>query len=102
MGSGNRVWERIKKNWDAFWIGDEHDDSKKHLSQSDKRSLLYGYFVIAFHICEILNRALWSGQSHHIHLLWQIPIDNRKENKAIWSRIIYNYRQCRPICLISS
>jgi len=46
MGSGNRVWERIKKNWDAFWIGDEHDDSKKHLSQSDKRSLLYGYFII--------------------------------------------------------
>ena len=40
------MWERIKKNWDAFWIGDEHDDSKKHLSQSDKRSLLYGYFVI--------------------------------------------------------
>ena len=40
------MWERIKKNWDDFWIGDEHDDSKKHLSQSDKRSLLYGYFVI--------------------------------------------------------
>ena len=46
MGSGYRVWERIKKNWDDFWIGDEHDDSKKHLSQSDKRSLLYGYFII--------------------------------------------------------
>ena len=41
------MWERIKKNWDAFWIGDEHDDSKKHLSQSDKRSLLYGYFIIS-------------------------------------------------------
>lgn len=40
------LWERIKKNWDDFWIGDEHDDSKKHLSQSDKRSLLYGYFMI--------------------------------------------------------
>ncbi len=40
------MWERIKKNWDDFWIGDEHDDSKKHLSQSDKRSLLYGYFMI--------------------------------------------------------
>lgn len=37
---------RIKKNWDNFWIVDEHDDSKKHLSQSDKRSLLYGYFMI--------------------------------------------------------
>lgn len=40
------MWERIKKNWDNFWTVDEHDDSKKHLSQSDKRSLLYGYFMI--------------------------------------------------------
>lgn len=40
------LWKRIKKKWDDFWIGDEHDDSKKHLSQSDKRFLLYGYFVI--------------------------------------------------------
>ncbi len=40
------LWKRIKKNWDDFWIGDEHDDSKKHLSRSDKRFLLYGYFVI--------------------------------------------------------
>ena len=41
------MWKRIKKNWDDFWIGDEHDDSKKHLSQSDKSSLLYGYFIIS-------------------------------------------------------
>ena len=40
------MWKKIRKKWDAFWIGDEHDDSKKHLSQSDKRSLLYGYFMI--------------------------------------------------------
>ena len=40
------MWERIKKNWDNLWIVDEHDDSKNHLSQSDKRSLLYGYFMI--------------------------------------------------------
>ena len=41
-----RLWKKIQTNWDDFWIGDEHDDSKKHLSQSDKRSLLYGYFII--------------------------------------------------------
>ena len=40
------LWEKIRTKWDDFWIGDEYDDSKKHLSQSDKRSLLYGYFVI--------------------------------------------------------
>ena len=38
--------KKIWKKWDVFWIGDEHDNSKKHLSQSDKRSLLYGYFMI--------------------------------------------------------
>lgn len=40
------LWERVKKSWDDFWIGDEHDDSKKHLSQSDMRSLLYGNFML--------------------------------------------------------
>ena len=40
------LWKRIKKNWDDFWIGDEYDDSKKHLSLSDKRFILYGYFLI--------------------------------------------------------
>ena len=40
------LWKKIRIKWDDFWIGDEHDDSKKHLSQSDKRSLLYGYFII--------------------------------------------------------
>lgn len=40
------LWKKIRIKWDTFWIGDENDDSKKHLSQSDKRSLLYGYFVI--------------------------------------------------------
>lgn len=40
------LWKRVKKNWDDFWIEDEYNDSKKHLSQSDKRFLLYGYFII--------------------------------------------------------
>ncbi len=40
------LWKKIRIKWDDFWIGDEHDDSKKHLSHSDKRSLLYGYFII--------------------------------------------------------
>lgn len=40
------LWKKIRIKWDDFWIGDEHDDSKKNLSHSDKRSLLYGYFII--------------------------------------------------------
>ena len=45
------LWKKIRKKWDDFWVEDEHDDSKKHLSQSDKRSLLYGYYMIS--ICTI-------------------------------------------------
>lgn len=40
------MWRKIKSKWDDFWIGDEYDDSKKHLSQSDKRFILYGYFMV--------------------------------------------------------
>ncbi len=45
------LWKKIWKKWNNFWIVDEHDDSKKHLSQSDKRSLLYGHFMIC--ICMV-------------------------------------------------
>ena len=40
------LWKGIRTRWDAFWIGDEYDSSKKHLSQSDKRYLLYGNFIV--------------------------------------------------------
>ncbi len=40
------LWRGIKKRWEDFWIGDEYDDSKKHLSQSDKCFLLYGNFMV--------------------------------------------------------
>lgn len=39
------LWKGIRDKWDGFWIGDEYDHSKKHLSQSDKRFLLYGNFI---------------------------------------------------------
>lgn len=49
------LWNRIRKTWDDFWIGDECDDSKKHLSQTDKRFLLYGNFIIgAFTVALVL------------------------------------------------
>lgn len=41
------LWKRVKDRWDAFWVGDEYDSSKKHLSQSDKRCILYGNFIIS-------------------------------------------------------
>ncbi len=41
------MWEKIRTKWNAFRVDDEDDDTKKHLSQSDKRSLLFGYFLIS-------------------------------------------------------
>lgn len=41
------LWKGVKARWDAFWVGDEYDSSKKHLSQSDKRCILYGNFIIS-------------------------------------------------------
>lgn len=40
------VWRKLRDNWLDFWEDDELDMGKKHLSQHDKRSLLYGGFMI--------------------------------------------------------
>lgn len=40
------VWRKLRDNWLDFWEDDELDMDKKHLSQHDKRSLLYGGFMI--------------------------------------------------------
>lgn len=40
-----RMWKKIRTKWDAFWADDEDDVFRKHLSQSDKRSLLYGHLL---------------------------------------------------------
>lgn len=41
------VWRKLRDNWLDFWEDDELDMDKKHLSQHDKRSLLYGGFMIS-------------------------------------------------------
>lgn len=40
------VWRKLRDNWLYFWVDDELDMDKKHLSQHDKRSLLYDGFMI--------------------------------------------------------
>lgn len=42
----DRLWSRIKRAWLQYWREDEFDNSKKHLSQSDKRSIWYGAFIM--------------------------------------------------------
>lgn len=42
----DRLWSRIRRAWLQYWREDEFDNSKKHLSQSDKRSIWYGAFIM--------------------------------------------------------
>ena len=40
------TWRKLRDCWLDFSADDELDMDKKHLSQHDKRSLLYGGFMI--------------------------------------------------------
>ena len=40
------IWKKLRDCWLDFWEDDELDMDKKHLSQHDKHSLLYGGFMI--------------------------------------------------------
>lgn len=42
----DRLWSRIRRVWLQYWKEDEFDNSMKHLSQSDKRSIWYGAFIM--------------------------------------------------------
>lgn len=41
-----RLLNKIKRAWLEFWREDENDYNMKHLSQSDKRSIWYGAFMM--------------------------------------------------------
>lgn len=41
-----KIWDKIKRVWLEFWKEDENDDNMKHLSQSDRRSIWYGAFMM--------------------------------------------------------
>ncbi len=41
------IWNKLKNKWLDYWEDDEFNMIKWHLSQHDKRSLLYGGFIIS-------------------------------------------------------
>lgn len=47
------LWMKIKELWFSYWEDDEHDTTKKHLSQNDKRSLWYGAFMMSLAILSL-------------------------------------------------
>lgn len=41
-----KIWEKIRNRWKSYWQDDNTDTAKYYLSRQDKRSLLYGGFMI--------------------------------------------------------
>ena len=63
------VWRKLRDSWLDFWEDDELDMDKKHLSQHDKRSLLYGGFMIgavtfAFISISIMVGNVWTSHQN--------------------------------------
>ncbi len=56
------VWRKLRDNWLDFWEDDELDMDKKHLSQHDKRSLLYGGFMI-LNVFEAVKQSVTTRQA---------------------------------------
>ena len=76
------VWRKLRDNWLDFWEDDELDMDKKHLSQHNKRSLLYGSLMIAQ---TIRHDLVYSQYGHDIEILFvifQIRLTATVWNKA--------------------
>lgn len=43
----SRIWKKIRGRWQLYWQDDGDDPEMKHLSRQDKRSLLYGGFMVS-------------------------------------------------------
>lgn len=42
-----KIWMKLKGKWKLYWEDDEDREDRKHLSQHDIRTLLYGGFMIS-------------------------------------------------------
>ena len=43
----SRIWKKIRGRWQSYWQDDGDDPGMIHLSRQDKRSLLYGGFMVS-------------------------------------------------------
>ena len=50
-----RLCQWIKAKWRKFWRDDEYDPYVKHLSQSDKRELWYGAFMVCMSVVALCS-----------------------------------------------
>lgn len=56
-----RLWKKVGEIWKAYWMDDCGDEKMTHLSQTDKRSLLYGGFMICMLTCMVFVAAVAFG-----------------------------------------
>ena len=66
--------KKIRKKWHDYWKDDAYDMGKKHLSQHDKRALLYGGFMVSaltFILISIVGRRI-EGDANS-RLFFQTP-----------------------------
>ena len=55
------VWRKLRDIWLDYWEDDELDMNKKHLSRHDKRSLLYGGFMIGIVTFTFISISIMAG-----------------------------------------
>ena len=68
------VWKKIKEKWLDYWQDDMLDRTKTHLSQYDKRSLLYGGFMVGIAtvlLCSLASLSVIHGQINEMIRLWK-------------------------------
>ena len=54
----SRIWKKIRGRWQLYWQDDGDDPEMKYLSRQDKRSLLYGGFMISMMTLVLLLAAV--------------------------------------------
>ena len=75
------VWRKLRDNWLDFWEDDELDMDKKHLSQHDKRSLLYGGFMIGAATFIFLSIGIMVGN------IWTNHRNQKDMEEPTWQRL---------------
>ena len=112
------VWRKLRDSWLDFWEDDELDMDKKHLSQHDKRSLLYGGFMIgavtfAFISISIMVGNVWTSHQNQkdmeeflrtVVTYMATATDDEYEEIAQTSRWLHSWRgltlKCRSALII--
>lgn len=56
-----KIWWKLRKKWVEYWQDDELDMSKNHLSSHDKRTLLYGGFMVGACMLVLVELAIFAG-----------------------------------------